>query len=86
MDFNNFYITYSNQNLEEFTLKFQLRNTSVTDRWINKVLIAKKKFDIDDPSRFGGFGSFDEQSVYSIRLINETIKIINLNSFDRSKF
>ena len=52
MDFNNFYITYSNQNSEEFTLKFQLRNTSVTDRWINKVLIAKKKFDIDDPSYF----------------------------------
>lgn len=77
IDFNNFYITYSNQNLEEFTLKFQLRNTSVTDRWINKVLIAKKKFDIDDPSRFGGFGSINEQSVHSIQLINETIKIIN---------
>jgi hypothetical protein len=62
---------------DTYNLTFNLRQHSVVDRWVNKVLIAQKKFSIDDPGRFYGFNSIEQQRKTALNKINQTIAIIN---------
>jgi hypothetical protein len=77
VQYKNLNIVYIDKNQQEFSLDFKLRNYPIVDRWANKLLIANKKYKIDDPDRFGGFGSFKDQAQIAIEKINANIEIIN---------
>ena len=79
MMFKNLYIAYSNsKNLSDtFTLEYRLRDNSIVSRWCQQVEKAQSKYSIDDPGRFYGFGSIQEQTTDAIDQINNCIKTIN---------
>ena len=79
MMFKNLYIAYSNSKnpLDSFTLKYRLRDNSIVPKWCQQVTQAQRKYTIDDPGRFYGFGSIQEQTKNAIEQINNCIKIIN---------
>ena len=62
---------------DSLTLKYKLRNHSVVKKWIPLVLIANKKYQIDDPGRFYGFDSIDTQIKNALNDINHCVNIIN---------
>lgn len=66
-------IEYNNN----FTLKYRLRDNAFVPRWIERVLTAQKKYSIDDPERFYGFGPIEQQINQSIFLINQCVDHIN---------
>ena len=75
----NLYIAYSNPTdpLDTFTLQYKLRDTSMVPKWCQQVEQAQSKYTIDDPGRFYGFGSIQEQTTDAIEQINNCIKTIN---------
>ena len=77
--FKNLYIAYSNsKNLSDtFTLQYRLRDTSIVPKWSQQVEQAQSKYTIDDPGRFYGFGSIQEQTTDAIKQINDCIETIN---------
>lgn len=79
MDFKHLYIKYCNpsNNLDSFTLQYQLRDNSVVPKWCERIESAQKKYTIDDPSRFYGFGSKKDQIEKAVTSINNCIKVIN---------
>ena len=79
MTFQNLYITYCNptHNLDSFTLKYKLRENSVVPKWCEQVILAQKNYNIDDPTRFYGFGEISEQQVDSLDRINTCVDRIN---------
>ena len=72
MDFKHLYIKYCNpsNNLDSFTLQYQLRDNSVVPKWCERIESAQKKYTIDDPSRFYGFGSKKDQIEKAVTSIN----------------
>jgi len=60
-------------------VQFRLRPTWITQRWVKKVLLAKQQYQIDDPTRFYGFGSYEEQVQDALDRINHNITVINLH-------
>jgi len=81
-DHNYLLITYCNpkNQSDEITLSFQLRRHPVVPKWIERVTLAQEKYSIDDPGRFYGFGSAEEQEHQSLKLINDCID--DINSFE----
>lgn len=79
MDFKHLYIKYCNpsNNLDSFTLQYQLRDNSVVPKWCERIESAQKKYTIDDPSRFYGFDSKKDQIEKAVTSINNCIKVIN---------
>lgn len=79
MDFQHLYIKYCNPNdsLDTFTLQYKLRDNPVVPKWCERVESAQVKYTIDDPNRFYGFGSIEEQINNSIGRINNCINTIN---------
>ena len=79
MQYNYLVIEYCNkQNHNDvYSLKFKLRPYSVVEKWVNKVLIANKKYSIDSPDRFYGFGTQEQRVADALSRINSTIDIIN---------
>lgn len=79
MDFKHLYIKYCNpsNNLDSFTLQYQLRDNSVVPKWCERIESAQKKYTIDDPTRFYGFGSKKDQIEKAVTSINNCIKVIN---------
>jgi hypothetical protein len=77
--FKNLYIAYSNPTdpLDTFTLEYRLRDNSVVPKWCERIEAAQKKYTIDAPDRFYGFGAVKEQIANAIYRINTCIKIIN---------
>jgi hypothetical protein len=70
------HITYSNPEnlLDEVVLDFKLRETEITYKWVERVLTAQKLgYPIDDPKRFYGFGSLEQQTKYALQEINHLI-------------
>lgn len=82
MSFQNLYITYCNPNynLDSFTLKYKLRENLVVPKWCEQVILAQENYNIDDPTRFYGFGEISEQQVDSLNRIN--ICVDRINSFE----
>jgi len=64
---------------DSVSVDYQLRSTSVIDRWHQKVLLAQQQYQIDDPKRFYGFGSYAEQVEDALDRINHNITVINLH-------
>lgn len=79
MDFKHLYISYCNPSdpSDSFTLQYKLRSNSVVPKWCQQVQQAQSSYSIDDPQRFYGFGSIEEQIKNAVDLINDCIKTIN---------
>lgn len=77
--FSKILIEYANPNDlgDTYTVSFRLRTHNIAKNWANVVAIANKKYSIDDPGRFYGFGSKEQQIVNAIAKINRTIDEIN---------
>ena len=70
-------ITFSNDQ-DSVDLKFKLLNNSISDRWVGEVLLAQHLgYSIDDPKRFYGFNSINEETNNALKLINQSINTIN---------
>lgn len=61
----------------DIMVSYQLRNHEFVQQWANTLLEAQKLYSIDDPERFYGFKSFEEEQKYAIEKINQCIDIIN---------
>jgi hypothetical protein len=59
------------------TLEYKLRDHPVVTKWVDRVMLAQQLYDIDDPDRFYGFGSIEQQQAHSLDLINKCIDVIN---------
>lgn len=58
----------------DITLDFKLRQNSTTYKWVERVLTAQSQgYPIDDPRRFYGFGSLEQQTEYALQEINRLI-------------
>lgn len=58
-------------------LIYKLRRHGVTEKWVQRVLLAQAKYSIDDPGRFYGFGSIEQQTAEAVTRINTCIRTIN---------
>jgi hypothetical protein len=80
MNFKKLHITYCNPNNQQdcLTINYQLRNTTITKKWMQRILTAQKQgYRIDDPARFYGFGSLEQQTESALAKINRTIDHLN---------
>lgn len=79
MVFSYLYIDYSKaNNIDDFvTIKYKLENHSIVEKWANCLNIALKKYSIDEPDRFYGFGTKTKQSNDALNRINNCIDTIN---------
>jgi hypothetical protein len=59
---------------DELVLNFKLRQTNIAYKWVERVLTAQNLgYPIDDPQRFYGFGSLEQQTKYALDEINQLI-------------
>lgn len=63
---------------DSISVSFRLRDHSFIHRWIERVETAQAQYPIDDPARFYGFGSYEDQVTDAINRINNCVTIINL--------
>lgn len=73
-------ITYANpHNLQdELVVKYNLRNTPITKKWIERVLTAQQLgYNIDDPKRFYGFDTIENLESAALKTINDLIVTLN---------
>lgn len=66
-----------NNNIDQITLTYKLRNHSVVGKWIDRVKLAQAQYEIDNPGRFYGFGSAEDQVQYALAKITQCIDVIN---------
>ena len=63
---------------DDFCLDFQIRETDLARRWVRKVRAAQRLgYTIDDPERFYGFDSVQQEQQYALDHINHQITTIN---------
>lgn len=79
MQYSKLLIEYANpiDLTDSVILQYKLREHTVVERWANKIIIANKKYSIDAPDRFGGFGTISDQKNYAVHYINQIIDTIN---------
>lgn len=77
--FSKILIEYANPDnlVDNCSLTFSIRNHNIAKKWANVVSIAIKKYSIDNPGRFYGFGSKEQQMSSALTKINQTINEIN---------
>ena len=76
MNFKYLHITYANplDKSDEVVLTFRLRNTQIAHKWVERVLTAQNLgYPIDDPKRFYGFGTREQQTHDALNEINQLI-------------
>ena len=56
---------------------FKLRHHSFIDRWVERVETAESKYKIDEPDRFYGFGTIEQQRDIAITQLLGIINVIN---------
>jgi hypothetical protein len=72
MSYQHLSITYSTPNNENaFTAEFNLLPCDISQRWAERLVAAQQQYPIDDPGRFYGFGSYEDQVNYCITNINQ---------------
>jgi hypothetical protein len=77
---NQFKITLANPNdfSDTYELLFDLDDTPIVEKWKQKInLVNKLNIPIDNPTRFYGMNSAEEDAKISIDLINKNIQTIN---------
>lgn len=62
---------------DKITLTFKLRTHPLIAKWVERVRSAQQHYTIDDPTRFYGFGTKQEQQTQALYLINNCIDTIN---------
>lgn len=62
---------------DSVVLEYRLRDHSMVPRWVDTVIEAKNQYSIDEPKRFYGFGSHQEQVDFALAKINAVIDTIN---------
>ena len=73
MNFDYLHIEYAapaNHN-DTVTVDYRLRSHPFVAKWIECVLRAQQQYPIDDPARFYGFGTWEQQVAASITAINQ---------------
>lgn len=76
LNYTKLHITYSNPNNfdDNVTIDYKLRQTPIAHKWVQRVLTAQQlQYPIDDPARFYGFGSLEQQTQSAITAINQLI-------------
>lgn len=63
---------------DSISVPFRLTDFPVTKRWAKLVKQAQAKYTIDDPARFYGFGSYEEQVADALERINRCITLIKI--------
>lgn len=61
----------------DFSIKYRLRDHPVVAKWIERLKLAQSMYPLDDPKRFYGFGSYEEQIDIGLKKINRCVDIIN---------
>lgn len=70
-------ITYTSD-YDQQSLEFKIRDTKPAQQWVERLLLAQAEgYTVDDPGRFYGFGTYQEQEQQALTAINRTIDIIN---------
>lgn len=69
-------IEYENA-VDSITLEFRLRDNPIVDLWVERVKAAQARYAIDDPKRFYGFGSKQQQIDNAVIGINKCIDMVN---------
>jgi hypothetical protein len=80
LKYKKLHITYANPHDlgDQLVVDYSLRDTTITKKWIQRVELAQQLgYVIDDPARFYGFGSLEEQIHNSVTNINAVIKKLN---------
>lgn len=62
---------------DSIAVPFKLRGERIVTRWVNQVQEAIKRYPIDDPARFYGFGTVESQAQIALNLINSCVDNIN---------
>jgi len=77
--FSNLTIEYADPcNLSDsIKFTFQLLNNPVVPLWCQRLIAAQQKYSIDDPRRFYGFGTLEQQQQFAVDTINHHIEVIN---------
>jgi len=70
MPYQKLLITYSSDNVNPIQVEFDLLPHDVVQRWAERLITAQQQYPIDDPGRFYGFGSYEDQVNYCITEIN----------------
>ena len=71
MSYQQLLITYSAaDNANPMQVEFDLLSHDVAQRWAERLVTAQQHYPIDDPGRFYGFGSYEDQVNYCITNIN----------------
>lgn len=60
------------------TLEYRLRDYPIVQRWAEQLVLAQQQYQIDDPTRFYGFGSLENQIKTALDRINQCITLIKL--------
>jgi len=61
---------------DQFTLKFKVLDTPVAKMWIERMLV-REKYPLDNPDRFYGFDSQEQEEVRALEMIQSSIDIVN---------
>ncbi len=73
-------ITYADPHdpADQIAVDYVLRNTPIVKKWIDRVELAHRLgYPIDNPTRFYGFGSIEEQTTSALCKINSVIEQLN---------
>jgi len=73
-------IIYANphEHSDQIVVDYSLRNTPITKKWIQRVELAQHLgYPIDDPARFYGFGTVEQQTNRALNDINNLIVKLN---------
>lgn len=62
---------------DDYPVRYQLRKNSLVGRWVDQLKLAQQSYPIDDPKRFYGFNTIEEQISQALDLINNCIDTIN---------
>jgi hypothetical protein len=79
LNFKKLHITYINPKNpdDQLTIDYRLRDTSITHKWVQRVLLAQQLgYPIDDPARFYGVGSLSEQEIGAVSDMNNLIQVL----------
>jgi hypothetical protein len=73
MNFKYLHIEYAapSDHADTLVVDYRLRTHPVVDKWVDCVLRAQQQYPIDDPARFYGFGTLEQQVAASIDAINQ---------------
>lgn len=59
---------------DEVVFNYKLRDTAITHKWVERVCLAQQLgYPIDDPKRFYGFGSVEQQASLALSEMNDLV-------------